>query len=380
MAEESNELTRVSDDGESPDAPATAVGATNTYQTSTLGAYPNTDDERSRELDANTTSETPEEPEQIRAQIEATRSQMGETIDAIQEKLSLSNITEQVKETVSEHITSAVETAKDAVYGATIGKAGDFMQNVGKSFGDMTGNMGESLSDAGTSVYRTARRNPLPFALIAAGVGLLILQNRRSGNGGSYARSYRYDYDAGNYIDEGNESYSTGGKNRRQKSTLNTASKKVSNAASSAYEGVTGAASSAYSGVSDAANSAYQGLTSAAGTAYEQVGNVGTQARRVAGQAQDQYEYYLEENPLAVGAVALAVGAAVGFMLPSTSYEGALMGEYRDNLVQKASDAARDAYGKVQQVASEVGGKVQEVAGEAIRTAREEAKNQDLIQ
>ena len=40
------------------------------------------------------------------------------------------------------------------------------------------------------------------------------------------------------------------------------------------------------------------------------------------------YEY-LEDNPLALGALAVAVGAAVGFAIPSTRYEGQLMGEAR---------------------------------------------------
>ena len=79
-----------------------------------------------RELEANT-GEAPEDTEQIKAQIEATRNQMGETIDAIQERLSFSNISEQVSETVN----NAIESAKDTAYDATIGKAVNFMKNVG---------------------------------------------------------------------------------------------------------------------------------------------------------------------------------------------------------------------------------------------------------
>src|SRR5688572_20207201 len=71
--------------------------------------------------------EAPEETEQIKARIEETRNQMGGTIDAIQGRLSLANISEQVSETVS----SAIETAKDTAYDATIGKAVNFMKNFG---------------------------------------------------------------------------------------------------------------------------------------------------------------------------------------------------------------------------------------------------------
>jgi len=68
------------------------------------------------------TDDQPEETEQIKAQIEETRSQLGETIDAIQEKLSLSNMSEQV----SEQVTNVIESAKDTAYDATIGKAVGF--------------------------------------------------------------------------------------------------------------------------------------------------------------------------------------------------------------------------------------------------------------
>ncbi|MET0753313.1 MAG: DUF3618 domain-containing protein, partial [Pyrinomonadaceae bacterium] len=112
-----------------------------------------------------------DEPEQIKAQIEETRAQMGETIDAIQEKLSFSNISEQV----SEQINSAVETAKDAVYDATIGKAGTFMKNIGSELSK-------------TGVVQTARDNPFPFLLIGLGVGLLAYNSfggKRRSNGGN---------------------------------------------------------------------------------------------------------------------------------------------------------------------------------------------------
>jgi ElaB/YqjD/DUF883 family membrane-anchored ribosome-binding protein len=377
MAEEPGKLSRISDD-DNTDAVSTAAGANDTYSVDRLGDYPTSETE-SRSLDAGddnaTDADATEDTEQIRAQIEQTRSQMGETIDAIQERLSMSNIKEQV----SDQINSAVDTAKDAVYDATIGKAGKFMQNVSRTFSSVTGSVGRSLGDvtgdvgntlAKTDVLGTVSRNPIPFALIGLGIGMLVL-NARSRNSAKYSPSYSYDYDAGNY-NEGDYDYDTelsGSRSRRAtRSTLKSATRKVGGAASSAVSGVSSAAGSAVSGVSNAASSAYEGLTSAAGSAYEGIGSgietVGTQARHLAGTAQDQYEYYIEENPLAVGAVALAFGAAVGFMIPSTQTENRLVGEYRDDLVSRAGDIARGALDKVQQVAGEVSRTVQEQAGD----------------
>lgn len=382
MAEEPGKLSRISDDDETTDAVSTAAGAADTYSANRLGDYPTSDTE-SRSLDASGDNaaddeEATEDTEQIRAQIEQTRNQMGETIDAIQERLSMSNIKEQV----SEQISSAVDTAKDAVYDATIGKAEKFMQNVSRSLSDVTGSVGRSLSDvtgnvgntlAKTDVLGTVSRNPIPFALIGLGIGMLVLNSRSR----SKSPSYSYDYDAGNYNEDDYNGGTRGSSRNRSRggvrSTLKSATRTVSGAAGSAVEGVSNVAGSAYSGVSSAAGSAYQGLTSAAGSAYEGIGSgletVGTQARQLAGSAQDQYEYYIEENPLAVGAVALAFGAAVGFMIPATETESRLMGEYRDDLVSKAGDLARGALDKVQQV-----------AGEVSKTVQEQAGNQDLVQ
>jgi len=119
MAEKSSELsiTNQSDNDAEPEK------GTENYDLST-----GVEDQASEAV----SSDAPEDTEQIRGQIKHTRREMSETIDAIQEKLSISNISEQVKEQVSEQINNAVETAKDAVYDATIRKAGNFMQNVGR--------------------------------------------------------------------------------------------------------------------------------------------------------------------------------------------------------------------------------------------------------
>src|SRR5215204_3076291 len=73
--------------------------------------------------------EVNDDTEQIRYEIEETRSSMGETIDAIQERLSISNISEQV----SEQVSNAIETAKDSAYDATIGKVANFMKQTRSS-------------------------------------------------------------------------------------------------------------------------------------------------------------------------------------------------------------------------------------------------------
>lgn len=325
-------------------------------------------DSEVRDITTNTSEDAPEETEQLRAQIEETRSQMGETIDAIQERLSFQNISEQVKESVSEHISSAFETAKDTVYDATIRKAGNFMQSMNKSVNQ---GLDEISKSEAVSIMRA---NPLALSLIGLGVGLLLMNGYKK-------KSYRYADGNGGHQGKGayasgGAAYSSGG---NQPSMLKSAQDKITGTASSAYESVgnvasgavdtvsgaagtaydsvTGAAGTAYNSVTGAATNAYGAVTGAATTAYSSVGDYAGKAYEKVGdistQARDQYDYYIEENPLAVGAVALALGAAVGMALPSTRVESQLMGETKQQLLDKAQATAGDLVDRVKQVANE---------------------------
>jgi len=109
----------------------------------------------------------------------------------------------------------------------------------------------------------------------------------------------------------------------------------------------------------DAIGGAVSGVRETASSAVsqtrEQVSRLGEQVQQGARRAGDQFQTQLRENPLAVGAVALALGAAVGLAVPSTRVENQYMGEARDTLVDKAQDVARGAMEKVQQVAQDAG-------------------------
>jgi len=252
--------------------------------------------------------DTPPEAEQIIVQIEETRSQMGETIDAIQDRLSFSNLSEQV----SDHVTNAVETAKDAVYDATIGKAANVMKNV-----------------SNTTVVQTVRNNPFPFVLIGLGAGLLAYQGytgKLNSYGGTRQRRFT-DYEDGEDR-TGKRWTGTTGEGGGQQWT-GTARDKLNNVGDT----VTGAAGSALNKVSSAVDTAYTGAGDMVNKAYNKAGEVSTQAYQM-------YDRYIDENPLAVGAVALALGAAVGMAIPSTRYEGQLLGDTRDQLLEKAETAA----------------------------------------
>lgn len=290
-------------------------------------------------------ADAPEETEMIKARIEETRKEMGETIDAIQERLSFSNISEQVTETVS----SAIETAKDTAYDATIGKAVSFMKNVGD---------GVTNSNA----FRTVRSNPFPLALIGIGAGLLAYQAFGPGRSKSkYGNGPRRRYDESpRLLSEGHSSVgSKPGAYKRISDSAGSAVDTLKEKTSAAYGSASDALSRAYDGAGDAAHRAYDRANDVAHRTYDRANDVAHRAYDRVGEygtiAHDKYDEYMDENPLAVGAVALAVGAAVGLAIPSTRYEGRMMGEARDKLLQQTHDAVDSIVDSAKRAANEAG-------------------------
>jgi hypothetical protein len=66
-------------------------------------------------------------------------------------------------------------------------------------------------------------------------------------------------------------------------------------------------------------------------------------ARRGVQRAERGLQSTYRENPLALGAAALALGAVAGFALPRTNREDELLGGARDGVLRKAGDAAHRA-------------------------------------
>lgn len=268
--------------------------------------------------DSETDEITSEETKRLHSEIQETRENMGDTIDEIQERLSFANLSEQVSDKVSD----VIESAKETAYDATLGKVVNFMKQARD--GVMQSSMG-----------KTVAANPIPFALIGIGGAMLAYnaystKNRRGSMSKYRTKEYLTSMDR--------EGGSAG--------LLSGAADTVSDKASNAYDAVAEKASGAYESAADMANKAYSGAADAANRVYERAGELGSSAK-------ENFDYYVEEKPLAVAAAAMAVGAAVGFAIPSTRYEGELMGEAKQNLMSKAEDTAGELVDKAKQVAAE---------------------------
>jgi ElaB/YqjD/DUF883 family membrane-anchored ribosome-binding protein len=227
-------------------------------------------------------NQSDESVEDIAGEIEDTREEMTGTVQAIGERLDPANIVQDAKETVRD---------------ATIGRVED-----------MTSNAMDTATETGSGILETIRRNPLPAAMAAIGVGMLLM-NRSDGR-----RSHRPDRDwDGAWRDTGDYRAGQGsgsGVTERAGETMDQVGQKASRVASDVRS-----------------------------TVGDLPDHVGTTARDVGGNAQR----VVEENPLAVGAVAFAVGAAIGMALPTTDVERDVLGQAADRAINTAEQTAQQA-------------------------------------
>lgn len=320
------------------------------------------------------TSETGDDTAQIRAGIEQTRGEMGETIEAIQARLNPDHLKDQVKEQVREQFQEVKATVREA----TIGKAEDMVRNVG-----------DTVTEARYTLAETISHNPIPAAMVALGLGWLWM-NRRSGaprrpmaysaqdryrSSQIYSEGARY-YDSGAGYAAGQGSYGGSGMleqgQRAVGNTVHHVQDTASQVASRAQETVGNVVNRAQETASDVTNRAQETVGNIVNQAQETAGNIADQAQYQVQRVEDRFQQTLRENPLAVGAVAFALGTAVGFAVPETRREHELMGAARDNLVDKVQNAVQDTMEKVQQVAGEVMEDVQ-------ATTQEAAKERGLV-
>ena len=77
-------------------------------------------------------------------------------------------------------------------------------------------------------------------------------------------------------------------------------------------------------------------------------------ARSRARRGKQGFEHMLDDNPIAIGAMAIAAGALLGAMLPPTRKEDELLGPVRDRFADDAKHAARSGYDAVAETGREV--------------------------
>lgn len=238
---------------------------------------------------------------EIRDEIARTRSEMSNTIGEIQDRLK------------PEHL---IQQAKDSVQEAAAVKMRTIMHSANDAAGAVAGTTRRAADQATDYV----KHHPVQFALLAAGVTWLMTRNNR--HEWQVARGYHgaNDWQGSN----ASGGYAAQAKDKTREMVDQ---------------------------VRDAAPTATTQVRDAASSATEQV----QQSWQRAGHTSQRW---LTENPLAVGVAAVAAGVALGLVVPGTRLENRALGETRDSMVEKASEAARgmrDAVAvKAKDVAAEV--------------------------
>lgn len=257
-------------------------------------------------------------PDEIEGDIEHTRSEMRETLDAIQNRFT----------------------------------PGQMMDEVATYFRDGPGAFASNLG-------RIVRDNPIPVALVGAGLAWLAIAGSRrrpalderaydepdyyyaSAGGGDYAAATGAEYAA----------YTTTGG--------------VHHPSAPGSAGSTVGA--AYYGGGENGGSSYGGTASYDPYEEDRQGRVGRmtegarhQMSRLGGAAREQgqraragFTEMVDEQPLLMAAAAFVLGAALGALLPSTRREDRLMGETRDDLAHRASEMGREGLHRAERTAEE---------------------------
>lgn len=258
-------------------------------------------------------------PAAIRAEIDRTRQRLGDTVEALGAQLNPSHLKQRVKDSVRE---------------ATIGKVQQ-----------MASNTKERINETGRGLAQTIRDNPLPAAMAAAGIGWLLLSNRDTRDTPRFAGlpddSFTRD-----------ESYGTSGIKAGVRNV-------AENVAEKAHD-LTEKAQDATNRVVDKVKRTGDVVADKADVAMQRAQETArTTTRRV--------EHQFEENPMGLGAVALALGLAIGFSVPATRKEAVLMGDARDKLLDSAREKVAETTEKVEHVVERAIPQVQSVIRDAAR-------------
>ena len=256
------------------------------------------------ERDVTRDTENGKDPERLERDIDRTRASLGRTVDALERRLSPGELVDQALGMAREH-------------------GGEFATNLGRS----------------------VRNNPMPVILTGVGLAWMMASSneprapayRSAGYGG-------YQEWTSDGVEEMEESGGESGGRlksglRSAKSALGSVGEKASRAKDSLKHSV--------GSLSDSASGAVSGTGD----------RMRTQGERMRVQSQrlrSNFETMMEEQPLIVGAIGIALGAALGAAFPRTEREDRLLGETRDSAMRAVKEKAAEAYEDVRETAADV--------------------------
>jgi hypothetical protein len=235
-------------------------------------------------------------------------------------------------------------------------------QLLDQAVGYLRGGGGEFVRNLGDSV----RNNPLPVTLVGVGLAWMMLADRgRNGDrpqAPDMERDWeRDDWDELAYDPYAESEYVAG--SLYEETTIGPAFGKES----ATGRGIGDRMSEVGDRAKEAGASVGERLSEAGDSLRSRAERTGASARRYGRRAKESAFQALSEHPLVLGAVGLAVGAALGGALPPSETEDRLMGKTGDRLQRRAAEAGREGLAKARAA-----------AGAAYDAARDEAEAQGL--
>jgi hypothetical protein len=262
------------------------------------------------------------DPEELEHEADRVRADFEHTLEALEQRFSPGEMLDQVLEVVKRN-------------------GGDFAQNLATQ----------------------VRNNPLPTLLAGAGITWLIAssarapQARRGGDGtrATLASGFGHHGTGAGMDDRSGEAM---GERMASSGEMpaTPVGERAASAAASVKEGVS-AAGDAARGAAEGVKGAVHG---AGDTARRTGSHIAGMSRSGAQGIREGYSYLSQEQPLVLGALAVAVGAAIGALLPASEAEDRLMGEASDDATQRIREEGRRQAETLRSTASEAAGSARE--------------------
>ena len=228
-----------------------------------------------------TTSGAQADPADLERQAEALRADMDRTLSALERKFSPEQLIDRSLGYLREH-------------------GGELSQTLGA----------------------TMRNNPVPIVMTLAGLTWLV------------ASSYNARQPPGQDL---SSRFARSGMGQKLQQRAHSARERLSETAASTRERLNTSAQSARDRF---ASSGAMG----SGRVSSRLHSARDSARERAYQMQERVSTMMDEQPLVVGALAVAVGAIIGTAIPSTQYENRVLGAARDRTLSKAQQLGEQQY------------------------------------
>lgn len=183
----------------------------------------------------------------------------------------------------------------------------------------------KNSGDFSDNLVKTISNNPIPTILTGIGVAWMAINQNRGVSNGGYSSSDSY-YEPGSYA--GGSGSKLGGAKDKAGELKGSAGAK---------------ASGMKSNMSDSAHRAGDKAHHLADQARHSAADMSDRSRQQWQRTSSGARNFFAENPLAVGAAAVAIGALIGAALPVSSREREMLGDTGEQALEKAKSMASDA-------------------------------------